>query len=125
MEKMPAESGPWTMGASKTCQVWPRSGEWKTRAVLPPVANQRLGSPSAAKAATFCEFAAARLESAPFPFVLEEGAEAPSFFVAPCVAEAPVCHGVDRIAMQLLLAAKAPSPSTAGGSCDGGMGCQV
>ena len=27
------------MGVSKTCQVWPRSGEWKTRATLPPVAN--------------------------------------------------------------------------------------
>src|ERR1700683_1910927 len=44
IEKMPAESGPWKMGVSKTCQVWPRSAEWKTRAALPPVANQMLGS---------------------------------------------------------------------------------
>src|SRR5271166_5345259 len=46
MEKIPAESGPWTIGVSKTRQVWPRSGEWKTRAALPPVANQMLGSGS-------------------------------------------------------------------------------
>src|ERR1700722_8356925 len=53
MEKMPAESGPRMIGVSKTCQVCPRSREWKTREVLPPVANQMLESPSAAEAAGF------------------------------------------------------------------------
>src|ERR1700722_17263188 len=32
------------MGVSQTCQVRPRSEEWKTRATLPPEANQMLGS---------------------------------------------------------------------------------
>src|SRR5580704_15027150 len=87
------------MGVSKTCQVWPRSGEWKTRAALPPVANQML---------------------------LSDGAEGASF--SGCAgAEVPLFRGttglsVDgRIAIQELLAAKAPSPSDAGGSCFGGM----
>src|ERR1700722_15272240 len=77
MEKIPADSGPWTMGVSKTCHVRPRSGEWKTRADLPPVANQRLGS------------------------------------------------SWERMARQVLLAAKALSPSTAGGSCAEGIGVQL
>ena len=42
MEKMPAESGPWMMGVSATVQVLPALVEWKTRAALPPVANQTL-----------------------------------------------------------------------------------
>src|ERR1700733_11797591 len=75
MEKMPAEPGPWVIGVLTTCQVWPRSAEWKTRADLPPVANQMLGS-------------------------------------------------LLRMARQVLLAAKAPSPSRAGGSCEGGIGAQ-
>src|SRR5947209_3278181 len=65
MEKIPAESGPWMIGVLKTCQVWPPSGEWKTRAALPPVANQMLGS----------------------------GAEAPSFSKDSRGAEAPLFHG--------------------------------
>src|ERR1017187_1777674 len=68
MEKIPAESGPWVRGVSKTCQVRPRSGEWKTRAARPPVANQMLGSGSS-------------------------GAEAPSFFPSSRGAEAPLFHG--------------------------------
>src|SRR5258708_38083854 len=68
MEKIRAESGPRVMGVSKTSQVRPRSGEWKTRAALPPVANQMLGSGSAE-------------------------AEAPSFSGALRGAEAPLFHG--------------------------------
>src|ERR1039457_6670461 len=56
MEKIPAESGPWVRGVSETCQVRPRSGEWKTRAARPPVANQMLGSfSSGAEAPPFSE----------------------------------------------------------------------
>src|SRR5271166_3212042 len=106
MEKIPAESGPWTIGVSKTCQVWPRSGEWKTRATLPPVANQMLESePTAAEA--------------PFFWVSDAALKRRSSTVADAT------DGEDKIAMQLLLAAKAPSPSTASGNCEGGIGRQV
>src|ERR1700722_14799 len=44
IEKIPAESGPRMIGVSDTCQVSPRSEEWKTRAALPPVANQMSGA---------------------------------------------------------------------------------
>src|SRR5215472_6976493 len=43
-EKMPAESAPCRMGVSNTCHVFAASAEWKTRAALPPVANQMLRS---------------------------------------------------------------------------------
>src|SRR5882757_3877995 len=98
MEKMPADSGPCLMGVSKTCQVFPASGEWKTRAALPPVANQILKSS--------CEE----------PAVLDSARdfEAASFH-----------QSFGRIAMQVFEAANAPSPSRAGGSCADETGRQV
>src|ERR1700685_906706 len=65
------------MGVSETCQVRPRSEEWKTRATLPPDANQMLGS---------------------------------SF---------------GRMARHVLLAAKAPSPSSADGRREEGIGVHL
>src|ERR1700688_3408196 len=99
MEKIPAESVPWVMGASRTSQVRPRSGEWKTRAALPPVANQMLGSVPA-------------------------GAEAP-FFLGTLMARLKSCPSRSAtMARQVLLAAKAASPSSEGGSWEGGIGVQ-
>src|ERR1700683_421900 len=165
MEKIPAESGPWTMGVLKTCQVWPRSGEWKTRAALPPVANQILGSGS--EAASFSE-GSRGAEASLFHGCAGGGAMRPAVLVAPAkprflaalgmteekalgMTEEKVGRrssdvrmgigvgveldvGVDldvsadgdgRIAKQLLLAAKAPSPSIAGGRLAGRSGVQV
>src|ERR1700727_2153808 len=118
MEKIPVESAPWTIGVLKTSQVCPRSGEWKTRATEPPVANQRLWSGTV----SVCRLAS------------REGAEflkgSRGDVVAAAGAEAPLFHGLlgpdtGTTARQLLLAANAPSPSTAGGSCAGGIDCQV
>src|SRR5579871_219152 len=95
------------IGVSKTCQVFPRSGEWKTRATLPPVANQMFGSGAGAEAPSFsCSDAALKRRSS-------TGMEAVDV------------QEVRTVAMQVLLAAKAPSPSMASGNCDGGIGCQV
>src|ERR1700676_2697168 len=120
------------MGVSKTSQVRPRSGEWKTRAALPPVANQMFGS-------------GAKDPSLSFGL---RGAEAPLFhgcacaevmttaLVAPARPRSLAALGmtgvlmtgaarmtgcgdamsVRRIARQVLLAAKAASPSSAGAS---------
>src|SRR4029077_2285352 len=84
MEKMPADSGPWRIGVLKASQVFPRSGEWKMRAALPPVANQTFGSE----------------------------------------ADATLERRSSASAIQLLLAAKAPSPSRASGTCEAEMACQ-
>src|SRR5258708_8314727 len=140
MEKIPADSGPWMIGVSLTCQLCPRSAEWNTRATLPPVANQMLGSrsaPSGAKAPFDSRGLTARLEVVPFPFVLMDrfgagaffefvppgGFDADTFFEFVLAGElrgteAPIFHvAIDgSIAMQELLAANAPSPSRAGGS---------
>src|ERR1700683_347306 len=141
IEKMPAESGPWTMGVLKTCQVCPRSGEWKTRAALPPVANQMLGS--GAEAPSFSE--GSRGAEAPlFHGCAGGGAMRPVVLVAPAkprfLASLGTTEekalgmtkffdigvtGFERIARQELLAAKAPSPSIAGGRLAGGSGVQV
>src|ERR1700686_175632 len=105
MEKIPAESGPWRTGVSKTCQVWPRSEEWKTRAARPPVANQMF--PSGAEARFFSDGL--------------RGAEAPLFsggggWAETAALAAPAKPGslaslgtllLGRIAMQELLAANA------------------
>src|ERR1700752_2294509 len=84
MEKLPADSEPGGKGGLKASRVFPRSGEWKTRAALPPVANH----------------------------MLESGTEA------------PLTRRSSTRAMQRLLAAKAPSPSSDSGSCEDWTACQ-
>src|SRR5579864_4141415 len=103
IEKMPVESEPWRTGVSKTCQVRPRSAEWKTRAARPPLANQMLGSGAAlsgAEAPSLFWPPPAGLEVVPFALALESKLEFREL----------------RIARQVLLEANAASPSCAGGS---------
>src|SRR5271166_1598735 len=145
MEKIPAESGPWTIGVSKTCQVWPRSGEWKTRATLPPVANQMLESRAeasffsvglrGAEALLFhgCAggVAVAAASVVRNPCGASGDAEMQGFLrlrhavrfairVSPLrMTELRFGARVGRMARQVLLAANAPSPSIAGGSWAG------
>src|SRR5580700_6060162 len=124
MEKIPADSGPWAIGVLNTCQVWPRSGEWKTRATFPPVANQMLGS--GAKAASSSGWRGAE---APLFHGSAGGAADLSAAVAmlgrPRSLAALGTTSFGRIARQVLLAAKADSPSRAGGSCAGGIWVHV
>src|ERR1700756_1625520 len=97
------------MGVSKTSQVCPRLEEWKMRATLPPVANQMLWSgPSGAETRLISDDWPARVEVALFPVVL------PGDITRVSVSRA----------RQELLAANAPSPSIASGSCDGAIGFQ-
>jgi hypothetical protein len=67
IEKIPAESGPCMIGVTVTSQVLPPSGEWKTRAAAPPVANQMF-TPGAEAPVDFL-LLTARLNVVPFPVV--------------------------------------------------------
>src|ERR1700678_2161153 len=114
MEKIPAESGPWTMGVLKTCQVCPRSGEWKTRAIFPPVANQMLFSGAEASLFDDCAGDAVDWSGA---LVASGGPGS--------LASLGMTILFRRLAGLALVAANAPSPFSAGGSWGGGMGAQV